>query len=135
LLFGRHIAQLGLSFAQRIGDAGQHAIEIPEDIIIPESDDSKSMGFEPRSPCSIFIGLLLMLTAIHFHHQSMPQAAEIDDVITDSMLTAELRAIESLGAEILPEETFCRSLFLAEATDIITQLFWCAHNRKSYRRV
>ncbi len=51
------------------------------------------------------------------------------------MLTAELRAIETLRAEILPEETFGGSLFTTEAADIVAQLVWCAHDDKLYLRI
>jgi hypothetical protein len=86
--------------------------------------------FQPRSSRSIFGFLFGMLAAIHLDRQSMTQATEVDDVITDRMLTTELRTIEAFGAEILPKETFGGSLFAAEAANIGAELFWCAHNRK-----
>jgi hypothetical protein len=36
---------------------------------------------------------------------------------------------------LLPKQVLGWSLFAAESPDIITQLFWCAHNREWYCRL
>ena len=134
-LFCRRIAQLALAFTQRIRDAGQHAFEIPQNVIIPESDDFESVGLQPRGSRGVLLCLFGMLAAIDLDDQLMPQAAEIDDVIADRMLTAKLRAIEALRAKVLPEEAFGLGLFATETADIFRQLFWCAHNEELYLKI
>ena len=76
-----------------------------------------------------------MLPTIHFDHQSIPNAAEVHDVIADRMLTAKLRTLQPLRPQILPEQAFGWSLFATQTTAVRTKLFGCSHNRWSYRRV
>ena len=90
------------------------------------------MRFQPRRSRGIFFGLRRMLSAVHFHDQSMLQTTEIHDVIAYCMLAAKLCAIEAFGAEVLPEHILGWSLFATEAADIGTYLFWCAHNNRLY---
>ena len=118
----RHFAWLVLALTDRIGDICQNALKITQDIFIPESDYFESVLFESSGPRGVllFLFFLRMLAAIHFHDQSMPQAAEIDDVIADGMLTAELRAVEAFRAEILPKETFGGGLFAPQTAAIGT---------------
>jgi hypothetical protein len=121
---------------ESVAYAGQHSIEIAEHFFIPESDDLKSMGFQSRRARSIFFfSLIRMLSAVHFYDQSMPQTAEVDDVIADCMLTAELRAVQAFGAKVLPEEAFGWSLLATETATVGTQLFRCTHNRQLYCKI
>jgi hypothetical protein len=55
-----------LALLQRLDDAGQHSFEVPQYIIIPESDYFESVSFQPRGPGRVSLDVLGMLAAIHF---------------------------------------------------------------------
>ncbi len=103
--------------------------------MVPKSNDFVSVRFEPSRSGRIFLKLLGMLPAVYLHDEPPPQTAEIRDVITDWMLSAELRTQQAPRAQVLPKQTFGRSLFTAEAADIITQLLRGAHNTELYGRI
>jgi hypothetical protein len=107
---------------QRVLDARQYAFDILQDVIIPESDDSESMFLQVMSPCRILFDLVCVLAAIDFDDQSMFQATEVRDVIANEMLAAEFGAIQSLTAQMLPEDAFRVGLFAAQAAGIGAQL-------------
>jgi hypothetical protein len=65
-------------------------LEIAQYIIIPESDHSESVCFQPARPRRIFLDFLGMLGTIDLDYQSMSKATEIDNVVTDWMLAAKL---------------------------------------------
>jgi len=123
------------AFFERILDSSQYAVEIPQHVGVPNSDDPEPVRFQPRRPPRISLFILGMLAAIDFDDQSMLQTAEIDNVVADEMLSSKLRAIEALGAEILPEKAFGLRLLATQATYIGTQLVGCSHDIELYRRV
>jgi hypothetical protein len=124
-----------LALLQRLDDACQHSFEIPQYIIIPESDYFESVSFQPRGPGRVSLDVLGMLAAIHFDDQAVSQAAEVHDVVADRMLAAKLRTFQAFGPQLLPKQALSLGLFAAETADISTQLFRRAHNKELYRRV
>jgi len=65
-------------------------LQIAQYIIIPESDDSESICFQPAGPRGIFLDFLGMLGTIDLDYQPMSKATEINNVATDRMLAAKL---------------------------------------------
>ena len=90
------------------------------------------MSLEAFGPRVVFLRLFRVLAAIYFDDQSMTQTAEIDYLIADGMLTANLHAIETFRAKVLPEEPFGRGLLATESADIVSYLVRCAHNGELY---
>ena len=93
---------VGLARLQRLCDAGKDAFQIPQRLMIPESDDSESVRFESRGSRGILLDFFRMLPAVDLDNQAMSQATEIHNVIADRMLTAKLRTAETLRAKLLP---------------------------------
>ena len=90
-----------LALLQRRDDTCQHPFEIPQYIIIPESDYFESLSFQPRRSRGVFLDVLGMLAAIHFDDQAVSQAAEVHDVVADRVLAAKLRTFQTLAAKLL----------------------------------
>jgi len=90
------------------------------------------MFLEAMCPCRILFDLVGMLAAIDFDDQPMLEAAEIRDVIANEVLAAELGAIQSFAAQMLPEQAFRLGLFAAQPAGISAQLLGITHNIMSY---
>jgi len=84
------------------GDGLQDSLEILEDFVIPEAEDSETSRSQP----AVALGVRLafeMLTSVDLNEELPWQAGEIDDVGPDGDLPAELRSQDS-PAQLLPEE-------------------------------
>src|SRR5262249_23471624 len=61
-------------------DRFEHAFYIVQYLIVPESDYSKSLGFQVHGPPGITLHLICVLTTVELHDQSLLKAHKIDDV-------------------------------------------------------
>lgn len=67
------------------------AIDIREDIVIPETNDAPAAPLKPRGPPFI-VRVVGVLTAVGFDDQATFEANEIDDERAKPMLAAEFEA-------------------------------------------
>jgi hypothetical protein len=82
------------------------ALDISQDVVVPEPNDVIS-GFlqAPRSH-SIFRDPLCVLPSVDFNNQLQIQGDEIDDVAANWLLPFEFEVHESLIAELAPHQLF-----------------------------
>jgi hypothetical protein len=93
-------------WARRIDDSFQNSVHVSEHIAIPETQYQISARFEVGCPPRIIHPAFRMLSSIQFDDQSRRFAAEIDDVIADRHLPAELQSMQTSVAKPKPQRTF-----------------------------
>ena len=89
--------------AQREPNAFENALEILQDLVVPESDDPESLSLQPvRAPG---IGRLLdrVLPAIQFDDESLLEAEEIHVIGSDGNLGSESMPVELLAPKPSPK--------------------------------
>jgi hypothetical protein len=86
---------------QRVEDRLKHSIEIGEHIVIPETNDPKSLIAKRLR--SGRIRLDRVLTAIGLHNKPPLQAAKIDDMRAERPLTAKFVASQSAILQLKPK--------------------------------
>jgi hypothetical protein len=89
---------------QGLRDACQHPLKILQYLVVPESDDLKSVSLETRGASRVLASFVIIgvLAAINFDDEPALQATEIDDVIADRVLAAKLCAFEAFRTKVLP---------------------------------
>jgi hypothetical protein len=82
----------GWGLAQCLVDYGQHAVEIPIDLIVPESKDSESLRCEMLIAFCVAARMCIeiVLSAIDLDDEAMLEAHKIDDEIVTRRLTAKV---------------------------------------------
>jgi hypothetical protein len=75
----------------------QHAIQILQDVVIPEANDSVAGIDEKGGP--LRVDRLIVLTTINLDYQCRIPAKEIDDVWLDCDLSSEFPAFQLSGTE------------------------------------
>ena len=81
--------RLPVQFCQ---DGVRHRLQPGQDLVVPESQDAKSLGLQQRGPLTVFAPTLLMLASINFDDKPSLHADEINNVAADWGLPAELVA-------------------------------------------
>jgi hypothetical protein len=81
---------------QRLADLFKDAVQLGEDLRIPESENPKALGFEPAGPSGIFRGDGGMLATVDFNYQLCLETDEVNDVRTDWDLTAKTKPLDLL---------------------------------------
>ena len=73
-----------------------HTIDIPNNIIIPNADNAKTLLFQPaRAPIiTHFVFMLAVLRAIEFDEQMCGHAREINYIGTNWYLSPKMRALD-----------------------------------------
>ena len=89
--------------AQRLPDRLQYRVAAQKDIVIPEPQYLESFGSQPGI-AFLILRRLEMLAAIRLNDQSSTHMHEIDDVIADRLLAAEFLPVQSMAAQVAPEE-------------------------------
>jgi len=79
-------------------DRREHRVSFLEPIRIPEPKDAETYGLQKRIALRIVVALMV-LASIELDHEAPVEAAEVDDVGTDRLLTAELEAGELAVAQ------------------------------------
>ena len=85
------------SGAQRRRDHLEHAVDIPEHVIVPETEDGEAARFDRGG--AIGVGFGRMLAAVQLDDQLRRNAGEVRDMAADGILTAEFMTIELARAE------------------------------------
>jgi hypothetical protein len=87
---------------------------ILERVVVPDSDDAKTLGFEPSRALSIMRCYDRMLAAIDLDDQLPFEADEIYDVSPNRSLPPELQSLELSKAKAGPETALCVCQLLPE---------------------
>lgn len=97
---------MGVALMQGVPNRCQYTIEIPENLIIPESQDTDALFIQPACPfrigCSALLGIVL--PAIQFYRQLCRRAIKIQYKVSDGMLFTELETIQLFTAQALPQQ-------------------------------
>ena len=70
---------------QRAHDLLQHAIDILEDLVVPEADHAITLAVQPARSRLILRRSRVVLAAVDFDDQPRLQAAEVNDVVADCL--------------------------------------------------
>jgi len=93
-------------FGQRILDAAYDRVDVVQDVVVPEAQDTIALRFQEFGSPVVLLGLCKMLAAVQFDNQLCLRRAEVDNISADGVLSAELDAIESLEAQVGPQPGF-----------------------------
>jgi hypothetical protein len=80
-------------------DRFENALGVLQNVIVPESQHSKTFPLEPSRPALIVLGLTrhIVLPAINFDDEARPEADDIDDVVPDRLLAAKFVSLKLLA--------------------------------------
>jgi hypothetical protein len=87
-------------------DGFNHAIAIGKDLMIPESNNRKSLRVQPSRALGVLRRVLCVLPTIDFNNQTRGQADKIHDVGTDGKLSTKPHIVNLLQAQTLPQSNF-----------------------------
>jgi len=87
----------------------QYAIDLTEDLVVPEPQHDKSRRFKCTRASLVALHSLRVLTAIEFDDEHAIEANEIQNEITVRMLPAKLATVELTSLQPLPKRTFAIS--------------------------
>jgi hypothetical protein len=83
----------------------KNSLSIHEHVVIPESENTKTMGAKPLVTITIS-GRIRVLSTVNLHHKPATQASKVDDVRANRNLTLELHTPEAMCTQPIPEPTF-----------------------------
>jgi hypothetical protein len=89
-------------------------LRLHQRFVIGKTQHTKAVRGEPPGPRLVPRALIFVLPAVQLDDQHAFDATEIDDVRTDRMLAAKLRA-QLMPAQMEPEPTLSVSLFAAQS--------------------
>jgi hypothetical protein len=75
------------------------------DIVVPKSENRKTLRAQPCIALSIVFAIFRMLSAIKLDNQSSFQANEIDNIATKGLLPAKLKSVNLPAAKLLPKQS------------------------------
>jgi hypothetical protein len=86
------------------GNGFEQAIEIAQDLLVPETHYPIPLAFEVGRArlIGIYVGLLAMLAAVQFDDKPCLKTEEIGNVSTNRMLPSEFRALNLTVPQPLP---------------------------------
>jgi hypothetical protein len=90
-------------------DIGQHAIEVGQNLVVPEAQDDVAHRFEYGCAVGIAGSRLrqAMLAAIEFNHDVMLETGEVDNEAPDRHLPLELQLVLLPAAQRRPKPALC----------------------------
>src|SRR5690606_23512406 len=93
-------------FSQRSQDHFQYSSPVLEDIVVPETQYGKACLFQLPRPPAIVLRRLGMLSSVKFDHESSFDAGEVEDVVAERVLSAQLGAVELPASQVSPQFAF-----------------------------
>ena len=85
----------------------QHYFGLTQDVIIPETDHAKALGFEPGCSLRVARGTIRMLPAIQFDDEFLLEADEVHDIGRYRMLPAKFETGKVAISKELPKAQLC----------------------------
>jgi hypothetical protein len=89
---------------KRICNHLQHAVEIRMHVVVPKSQDTKTLL--PKPSIATCIAFRSMLSTVNLDNQSRLQTNEVGDVRPDRHLSSERGIIEAVRAQPVPKPAF-----------------------------
>jgi hypothetical protein len=76
-------------------DRVQHAVDVFDDVIVPEADDAIALSFQPARSLNVscLFDTRAMLGAVDFDQNAHSHAGEVRDIGTDGNLPAEVTTV------------------------------------------
>jgi hypothetical protein len=81
------------------------SIDVLKYIVIPKSQDSKTLISQPSVTLCIKTSLLSVLSSIHLNHDSLFQTDKVYDITPQRLLSPEFVAVNPPQAELAPKHT------------------------------
>src|SRR3990167_856491 len=88
-----------------LGDHLQHAIHVPQRLVVPEPDHAVAVGFDDFCPASIG-SAFGMLPAIEFDGDAEASTGKVRDIATDLALAGKLCAAKLARTQVRPQAPF-----------------------------
>jgi hypothetical protein len=98
-----------ISLQHRQSNPLEHALEILEDFIIPESQDPKTLGLEPSIP-NFVVFAARMMVSVGFNYYFVLETNKIDDVMPKRLLSFDFYA-KIVSSQVFPQYFFGRRHF------------------------
>jgi hypothetical protein len=93
----------GTPLPQRSPNRSRHPVNIPQHLVVPETQDPEPCTLEIFRPCCVFDFALAMLTSIHFYGKHRLETNEIDYVISEGVLSAKPEFRNLLSPQRAPQ--------------------------------
>ena len=108
---GRGWGALGHSFIQRCLDGGQHAVDVAEHIIVPESQHAIAARIEELGSRRVGDHLIIvpMLAAVDLDNEPQIMARKVYIVRPNCCLTTKMRSLRSNATQMPPELSLSNS--------------------------
>jgi hypothetical protein len=84
-------------------------MDIGKNIIVPESQNAKSLSLEPGITPLVLVAPDCMLSSVKLDHDPFLKADEVYDILSYGLLPLEFQAIHPFRPKVLPQEMFCIS--------------------------
>jgi len=132
---------------QFLQNGRQDSIRHRQNIVVPETQDPVSLTVQPFTPDLVILGLINMLSAIHFDDQFLFGTDKINNRFSDRLLPSKLAGVNLPHAQPVPQEPlgisriptqFPRFIGLTHPspqTHYCTIIFPSLHGRAIERRV
>ena len=101
---------------KRLPNRFRHRFRVTQHLVVPETQDTKARALEKFRPCCILDFTFAVLSPINFHRKHRAQADEVDDVVTERMLSSKPEATHLPSLKRLPESPFSVCHALAQAS-------------------
>ncbi len=85
-------------------------------LVVPKSDDTISLFFQPTRALRIVFSLQRVLTAVQFQNQPLIKANEIHNVLSKRYLATEFELAETAVAQFRPKQSLSVGQFSAKRT-------------------
>jgi hypothetical protein len=94
-----------VGLAQNLEDAGVDFFAVLQNLIVPESENTKATTFEMVGTAQLVLVRRSMLAAVDFDNETMRKTDEVDDVSIDRLLTPELESLQLPASEQSPQRS------------------------------
>ena len=82
---------------ENTADGREHAVEVVEDVVVPEAKDTVTVSCELVSAAVIGIFIDRVLATVEFNDEFCLRTGEVDDAVADRVLAAKFPCGEALA--------------------------------------
>jgi hypothetical protein len=91
-------------FAEGLKDRLKHRFNVQQYLVVPEAQHCKALVLQPCVTPYI-AGAAIVLPSIGFDDQARTEVHEVNDIRPDGLLPAEFLSVQTMGAEVMPEQS------------------------------
>ena len=117
---------------ERLANDKDDSVEVRQHIIIPETEDLESLGFQERG--AFGVARLAMLATIDLDDQHRIEASEVRDIGQQAVLETELEPVDLAVADGLPEFLLRIRSVTTELRGVVTDLASDCRHAWTFRR-